>query len=190
MDKYKSIKEKDVYLEIFQDECPESPREWDNLTKMFFFHSKYNLGDKHNMVNSDFDNWDEMMKYLIKEYETEHIYPVYMYDHSGITISLGSFNDRWDSGKIGFILIDKKTIKENNLKKKEIYKIIKSDIEIYDDYLTGNIYRFRVYKEVKCVTCGNVSEETIDSCGGFYGYDKTKNGIGDEVNLNEYKEVD
>lgn len=31
------------------------------------------------------------------------ILPLYLYDHSGITMSTTSFNDRWDSGQVGYI---------------------------------------------------------------------------------------
>ena len=44
-----------------------------------------------------------------------------MYDHSGIALSLTRdrypFNDRWDAGQLGFILVDRvKALKEYNAK--------------------------------------------------------------------------
>jgi hypothetical protein len=33
-------------LELHHDESPESPREWDNMGTMAFFHQRYDLGDK------------------------------------------------------------------------------------------------------------------------------------------------
>lgn len=40
--------------------------------------------------------------------------PLWLYDHSGITISCGArtypYNDRWDSGQVGWIIADKETI--------------------------------------------------------------------------------
>jgi phage/plasmid-like protein (TIGR03299 family) len=43
-------------LEIINDNCPESPRSWDNLCTMVCWHRRYDLGDKH-----DFDDVDEFL---------------------------------------------------------------------------------------------------------------------------------
>lgn len=37
------------------------------------------------------------------------ILPLYLYDHSGLTMSTSDFGDRWDSGCVGFIYMDKDT---------------------------------------------------------------------------------
>lgn len=37
------------------------------------------------------------------------ILPLYLYDHSGLTMSTSDFGDRWDSGCVGFIYMDKAT---------------------------------------------------------------------------------
>ena len=34
------------------------------------------------------------------------ILPLYLYDHSGLTMSTNDFGDRWDSGCVGFIYMD------------------------------------------------------------------------------------
>lgn len=49
MSSYVTHKEvKDGYkLEILNDDCPMSPREWDNLGTMVCFHKGYGLGDQH-----------------------------------------------------------------------------------------------------------------------------------------------
>ena len=60
---------KGYIIEIEQDENPESPREWDNLTTMICFHKKYNLGDKHDIKHQDYSSWNEMEQALIKKYK-------------------------------------------------------------------------------------------------------------------------
>jgi len=101
-----------------------------------------------------------------------------MYDYSGIALSLSNnhypFNDRWDAGQLGFILVDRETaLKEFGKKrlteqlKQKIRQIIEGEIETYNQYLSGDIYGYVV---------GRNNNEQIDSCWGFYGQDEVLNG--------------
>jgi hypothetical protein len=147
-------------IKVFQDVDAQSPREDDNLGTMTCFHRKYSLGDKHNFSVDEFkDEWlPENKKNLI-------ILPLFLYDHGGITMSIGSFNDRWDSGQIGFIYVTKEKIREEygwkRLTPKRIDRIkeyLKGEVEEYDQYLTGDIFGFKIE--------GPYCE---DSCWGYYG---------------------
>jgi len=83
---------------------------------------------------------------------------LYLYDHSGITISMNPFSCRFDSGIVGIIyMIDDP---KNPMSYEEQYKIMKSEVKTYDDYLTGNCYGFQILDE---------NENEIDSCYGFLG---------------------
>ena len=87
-----------VRLQIFPDEMDESPREWDNLGTMVCFHRRYNLGDKHDFT-------PETISAYVKRTDVVAL-PVFMYDHSGLSLSTGReypFDDRWDSMQVGFI---------------------------------------------------------------------------------------
>ena len=90
-------------LTIEQDEYPEDPRAWDNLTTMVCWHRRYSLGDKH-----DFNDVHEMLEDLAYQAGIEYdeditsadlmtklapyylIKPLYLYDHSGISMSTSS----------------------------------------------------------------------------------------------------
>lgn len=55
---------------------------------------------------------------LVNEKNEYAILPLYLYDHSGLAMSTGSFLGRalhadWDSGQVGFIYMDKNTALEN-----------------------------------------------------------------------------
>jgi hypothetical protein len=99
------------------------------------------------------------------------ILPLYLYDHSGITMSTGSFNDRWDSGQVGFIYATYDEIKkefgvekvtDNEIKR--AYEILEGEVKTYDDYLTGNVYGFNFYD----------FDDILDSCYGYYpNHDKS-----------------
>src|ERR1035437_4363402 len=144
-------------LRIFADESPESPRIWDNFGTMVCSHKRYSLGDKHDFNFNLYDNWEEAEKALIKKYDAAIILPLYLYDHSCLTMRTTSFNDRWDSGQVGFILISKEKVrKEYNVKcirKKLLEKVEKyliSEVETFDQYLRGDVYGFEVVEVSTC----------------------------------------
>jgi hypothetical protein len=156
-------------LKIYIDPEPLNPRtESDNMGHMVCFHSRYSLGDEgHGIRQSDFDSWDEVEDYLIKEMEAVVILPLYLYDHSGITMRTHSFNDRWDSGQVGFIYATRKDILDNWGGKKltkelrqKAHDLLVGEVQDYDDYLTGNVYGYILEDE---------SGEELWSCWGYAG---------------------
>lgn len=94
--------------------------------------------------------------------------PLYLYEHGGITMRVSPFSDPWDSGQVGYIYVSHaKAIEEfgdNWQERAKAYLI--SEVETYDDYLTGSVYGY----VVKCPIC----EDVLDSCWGFYGLDYCK----------------
>lgn len=166
-------------LKLVQDSSPESPRTWDNLGTMICFHRRYDLGDKHNYSSDDYSSWEEMKQAIIKEENPAVILPLYMYDHSGISISTSPFSCRWDSGQIGFILVSKKKALEEfggkivTAKLKErIEKILEGEVETYTQYVEGDVYGFQIVDE---------DDDIIDSCYGFYGSDHKESGMLDYI---------
>jgi hypothetical protein len=132
-------------LEIHQDEAIESPRDWDNLGTMAFFHKRYDLGDKDHGVNdADYSSWHEMAIGIEKKFDTAVLMPVYMYDHSGLAFSTDGdtypFNDRWDAGRIGFMFVTKEKARKEygKLTAKVIEKIkdvLRSELRVYAQYV-------------------------------------------------------
>lgn len=167
--------EKDmVNIKIYHDEDGESPREWDNLGTMVCWHRNYILGDEEHPFPKNFDQ--EEVNRLLKELDTAAILPLYLYDHSGITMSTSNgsypFNCPWDSGWVGFIYVTKgdlrKELSKQRLSKKSIEyakKVLQQEVETYDEYLTGQVFGYVVEDK---------SGEHLDSCWGFYGFDYCK----------------
>ena len=152
----------------YQDDSTESPRDWDNLGTMVCFHKRYDLGDKTDYRSEDYDSWEEL-KNGIEENEGEIvILPLYLYDHSGITISTSSFSCQWDSGQIGFIFVSKHKIEKEGIDVTKVEEYLKSEVETYDQYLRGDVYGYKVFKVSTC-NLGHEHEEEIESCWGFYG---------------------
>lgn len=177
-------------------------RSCDNLGVMFCFHNRYNLGDSKIETSDSFSGWAEIEKYLIKEKNAVLISPLYLYDHSGLRIKIGSFNGllpqghaEFDSGQIGFIYTTKERIKEwfdiKKVTKKALQKaenLLKSEVEIYDKELSGDVYDFRMIEHKHCEHCGVDREEQLDSCGGFYGTDFDKNGLFEYAGIKDISE--
>jgi hypothetical protein len=92
------------------------------------------------------------------------ILPVYLYDHSGLTINTTGFTCPWDSGQIGWIYASHAQVKAEygavmpeNLKKAE--SLLESEVKLFDYYLTDQCYGFQLFE-------GDVE---TDSCWGFFG---------------------
>ena len=105
------------------------------------------------------------MRDLMELAEREYcISPLYLFDHSGLSISMSDFRDRWDSGQVGWVYVSHEQIKKEfgavtpeTIEKAET--LLRGETERYDCYLSGQCYGFRFYKD---------GAET-DSCWGFLG---------------------
>lgn len=165
-------------IKIGREDSPDNPRNWDNLGTMVCFHGRYNLGDKHDYRSKDYSGWGEMKEAIMNIEDVSIILPLYLYDHSGITISTTPFSCPWDSGQIGFIYVSKKKVREEYGVKRITEKVretalnvLKGEVETYDKYITGEVHRFEICEVKKCDE-GHEHETFIDSCGGFYDEDE------------------
>lgn len=133
------------------------------------------------------------------EFEKHNVMlPLFLYDHGGITMRTGAFSCRWDSGQVGFIYMPKKvalaelggpefkTKDWTPEKQARVEEVLRIDVEVYDQYLTGDVYGFTlqelVYEFEQPVEEIDVTDDELpwadgDSCWGFYGTDLEENGI-------------
>jgi len=199
------------------------------------------------------DILDSLDKYIIL--------PLYLYDHSGITMSTGPFSCPWDSGQVGWIYAPKqKFIDETGYTEAELFstdphrapvigervkikgrddwgqvvstfppgaglaekhytvnfdynkipsaqkpenlvivtgelitevmanrakQMLINEVKEYDLYIRGERYGYSLVELNKCETCGHISKETIDSCGGFLAddIDELKGKIKDNLSM-------
>ena len=203
-------------LNIYQQADADNPREWDNLGIIASCHPKYNIGDEkiedeieflvYSMLEWDEEKWDlicernkwsvydsswerDAINYLIKHVEkTFVIIPLYIYEHSGIKLSTSPFSCRWDSGQIGYVYVNKDTIRKEYTTKKvtkaikeRVNQTIEAEIETYSQYLEGDVYYFDIVDS---------EGEVIDSCGGFFGTDWKNNGIYSHVPTEFHNQIE
>lgn len=170
-------------VRIVADNSGDSPRSWDNLGIMLCAHKRYNLGDEQ-LDSNRFNGWDEVREHIEKELGGIAILPLYLYDHSGITMRTSPFSCRWDSGQVGFIYTTQDRIEAmgpSDTSVESLEKRLRAEVETYDQFLTGDVYGFIIEKKRKCETCGHGEWEHDDSCYGFYGRDPKENGMADHI---------
>jgi hypothetical protein len=161
------IEYKGYTIKIEHDELCESPREWDNLGTMICNNRRYDLGDRKPSKNfpwDEFSSWHKACNYLLKNMDAAVILPLYLYDHSGITMNTTGFDCRWDSGQVGFIYVTKEKIKaEYGWKRltkkrlKQIQDVLDDEVKTYNQFLTGEVYYYAIEKD----------GEDLESCGGY-----------------------
>jgi hypothetical protein len=177
MEPIDTISYKNMTIKIYVDEATENPRTscdgW--IGKMVCWHRCYKLGDEQPRYEPG-----EWLRHLAAELvdandaeliPDEHvrrilakhcvILPLYLYDHGGITLSYSKFSCPWDSGQVGYIYATKETIdKEFGGDFAKAATSLQSEVDTYDDYLTGNCYGYAIADE---------QGDDVDSCWGFLG---------------------
>lgn len=151
---------------LVHDTEPHNPRENDNLGTMTCFHSRYNLGDKH--------AYSDPRQLLFSLAENYLILPLFLYDHSGITMNTSGFSCQWDSGQVGYIYVSHEgIIKEyDKLDIEMATKLLTCEVTEYDNMLTGNVYGLvsETYTEDK-------EQIDHDSCWGYFGYEHAQGAL-------------
>lgn len=118
--------------------------------------------------------------YTFKKLSDKYIFfDLYFLDHGVFYVSLHSFNDPWDSGMLGWVVVDKEKMKEFGIQKKDLEKEIESALEIYNAYLNGNVYAFVLKEKVPVLSDkqehrGLYAEYVVDSIYGIYGIEELK----------------
>lgn len=145
-----NINYRGMSIKIYFDESAESPASWDNPDA--FLCSDYRdlrvnsesifAADCRDAINAD--------EWTLNGF---HIFPVCIYDHSGIALVLGVMHGRNFSNGRAFVCV-----KHNDASSAE--RIAKGVVEEWNMYLSGHVYGFVAEDE---------DGEMIESCWGFYG---------------------
>lgn len=126
--------------------------------------------------------------------------PIWGYDHGNIAISCGErrypFNDRFDSGLLGYITMTKANALANAtiLKpdgtwalcdesnwEQAAEQFMKTDIDVYEQWLSGDVYSYTLYSASNdsCPDHGleYADQWKLEECiAGFFGSDMFQNG--------------
>jgi len=193
---------------------------------MVTWHDRYNLGDDR--PSDDSATWmRDLAAELVNAEDAELIpddhvraildkhvvmLPLYLMDHSGLSMSVGGFSCPWDSGQVGYIYCTLKDARVNWMNadaqwdtvltdhenkpitmREYTDRVLRGEVETYDQDLRGDVYGFVLETGETSETGGGVEWEQGDSCFGFYGTDPAENGmmdhIGDAVTLDQVREA-
>lgn len=153
---------------------------WDMLGKILCFHPRHKFGHDEGFTKESFDVY-------MKDNPEDFYFPLYMYDHSGVTISLTPFNDRWDSMQIGYVWVkrdeaekefgsqlevDKDSLTRPLQLRVKVLECIQNDVKSVDMWLTGDVWNFIVTDEN-----GDVVESGNDIYGRDYAEQEGKEAL-------------
>lgn len=227
-DRVKEVDYRGYRIAIEHDEDAQSPREWDNLGTIAYKHSRYKLGEE--TIDDPIDwligllgmedeedveySYEYLRKLQDKAQDVMVIMPLYIYEHSGITISASSFGCRWDSGQFGYIYCTLENAIKNWMLPADstwqtmmkdwhgeghitLYdattRVLQGEIKTFDQYLTGDVYGFNIYE----LDEDGEEGDSVDSYWGYFGddgieqlIDECKGTIDFTIKRNEEKEIE
>ena len=162
--------------EIIRDTDVESPRtSMDNVGTMACFMKRSNLGDKKHGYNSeDYGSLAEIKDAILTDNPDAVVLPLYVYMHSGTTMSTKPFDCKWDSGQAGFIFASGEKIKAEWGDPKDpaaralAEECLLGEVQTYDDWLQGEVFGYKLK---------GPQGDDLDSCWGFYGEDYIKDEV-------------
>jgi hypothetical protein len=92
-----------------------------------------------------------------------HVCTISRYEHSSVSYSRGAPTCRWDSGYVGFAIVE--TAKMSSEK---FEKYVDSSLQLLTDWANGEVYTV-------CVE--DASGDWVDSCSGYYGYEAAEDAF-------------
>ena len=154
---------------VYDWECFDSPRDWDNLGTIYSNHRNFNP-DGHEIDEIIDECTGDLTDWFLKN----HIWlKIHGYSHTGMTISTTDgypYNDRFDGGVFGIIAVDKKkAANEFGYKictKKVVQKAedrLENEVKILDQYMNGECFGYEVVDK---------DGDVVESCWGFIGEQK------------------
>ena len=150
-------------VQIVVDDYPSNPMENDTISQIIHWHRRYDLGED---APEDLDGIEGVREWIEKEKNGTHIKPLFIYDHSGITVWIGdnepfinSAHRGWDTGQVGFVFTTPEQIELMGTPEERVDAVIAAEVKDFDQYLRGEGYGYEIL---------DGDGEVEESCYGFY----------------------
>lgn len=130
--------------DLVLDEYPECPFDWiGDVIHFGLYHSRYRF--TRNNEKMDLCEFQDFVAKHIDDPEYVFI-PVYMFEHSGIAFSFESFNDRFDSGMLGYVWAKLSELKNEYIvdSREEAIKIMKNTVQDVFCYWEGDVWYIQI----------------------------------------------
>lgn len=162
---------------VFTDPDPDDPRTaWANTGIVHCQHRRYALGDKgaeSPFKDSDYEAPDGALQ--LRD-DIVLAKPIYLYDHSGITVSHSPFSCPWDSGRVGTNYLTEEGLQafmrgSDWLREEALTwadACLDDELRVYDAFLCG---------EVWCWTRFGDNGDDDETMCGYYGGSLEENGM-------------
>lgn len=180
---------KNAILEVTYDPDPELPIDNDDLPYRIYIDNLNTKSANQALINELFDgDNDKYMAYHdrfdntidffhhIREIATPQsktILPITKYEHSAVRYYLGT-NSGWDTGTIGFAVIDSTNPSEIDNLSTDIENVL----DRVTDYANGDVYSIT---EFSLNPIDKTKDNTIDDCDSIYACDFNYDNINDVV---------
>lgn len=160
-DKIETIEYRGKEINTYYDTDAQSPDDWGNDECFIVYdHRDFTVERKGYNPDDIFENLQNKKRL----YDGYHVFPLYAYIHSGVSLSLGRnsypFTCNWDTSFKGFVLVKRQKGWSWTPNKAE--KIAQSVVDEWNDYLSGSVYGYNT---------------DSGSCWGFYGDEGYKDMI-------------
>jgi hypothetical protein len=161
-------------IEIYSCDADCDPRSRDNTGHMVCWHRRYRLGDDHAFASPcEFDVWWH------KNGVNGIRLPLYLYNHSGITIATKPFSCPWDSGQVGWIYMTRHDLDNEYARHYPEQEwvargshLLQDEVNQYDQYVSGEVYAYAVT---------SADGTHVDTCCGIFGLDNARQAARDTV---------
>ena len=187
-----------VFVQVDNDDCAESPREWDNLWTILTWTSDYNSID-----SNPYADLDTFLADYLTEKQIENLYksnsekefferiekrfyelgylikPISKYEHGQVSYYAEILRG-WDSGVVGLAMVNIEDIKKeygasvlSKALKEKIHTILDGELDTYNLWANGYVYT---------VSLMNFDGDYIDSLSGMIGYESEEKMIQEYIN--------
>ena len=164
-----AIREGNLVAYIYAGGEAENPRDWRyEASTLACYHKRYQLGDWQKRLDMEDTQ-------AICAKSTTVSLPVFMMDHSGLTISSQPFRGeiaRWDSGQLGRIYMEQEAWQREygwkrltQARREKIEQRLQAELDEWGGYVSGDSYYIELWYE------GKIDEDYdhIDTTGGIIG---------------------
>lgn len=137
-----------------------------------------------------FDHYVSEIEKMVYNNDEIYILPLFLYGYSELTITTTGFGSDWDNNFVGYVYTTKDELDCMGCvynSREDVEEILKSEVELYDKYLKGEVYGFSIVEYDE--KYDNEYDE-IESYWGFYGDDMKENGMIDSICSLSKEEID